>query len=1230
MKLLAGLLSLMIVFPAFANKKAAGGKGNPACEAEAKKGSSKADEEVTLTPEQQEAAAIMNELLAAREKLYDRLRPATNPFFLAFTLEEAEATFNGLSKIQDPNAPSVRYIPSILGEVNNLLTTRELTTLNQVKPVLKKLFAYIGETLDNEYADNAMLYRGSVSVDLLLQALQPFFPAPQYKVEEDKTDEKQKKKDQEEDDEPEPGQEAPPEYPDDNDDDYDPHNKDTKKGRGKSKERVVVAEVNIPGVAYFKLKYFNTLKRNPPIGRKRLQVGPLEPWEKQLRDHGQSEYTLKLYPGTKTQFTALMPLGYEPRKLNPKYKGRLEALPSGKYLVTLNEPHDGPIEISLDKEENAGLNPMHVQFLKSKYGIEDDEWPLHIRSELFPKIKGKDMDTAARTIENYLRSEYKYRTGGGSESSVLEALSTEARSFQCDFAGEIMVAMMRDYMKMPCRVVGVFRGQRKSGDKENSYLSLPNDRHIMVECIDASGMAHYYDPTPKEKDENDDKQDKNNPFLDNSKFDDDEVDKAGQHEGEEDEDGEDGSGIEDNSAEHKKKIKADTEQSLKEKSGGNPSGGNNKGKTEKKDGKPEDKAETEANKVHENKHIDAEELVDNVSNLGNMSLKPPKKVAGVLENRARQLYMRRALDPRRDTVSSAQAMNLFEVDQAMDHQWRPRIKEAKIALEGRQRGIPETFIALAAGALTTDPVLTYKRLVQVEDRLHIFAKTQDNGERDTLLKILNKIREIKAIYQGLNQESEIAVAMASKFHNGLPPHARQLVNQKYKMKSVGANLETDAMLKDLENGKLRDYNVIRVLYPMTDFIMDSTPTPAYKMARTVLRDYRYVYGNEFLPLPDISQGFKALLLQPHKGVIQNMLEGTAFLPLRRQRTRVPDPGGQKQPKRVTVVGYDTSGSMDGEPGDFQAALLAAFTDRALSDRAPSGKHMHQCVLMGFDDDVHTTHVVLDSEAAYKVIQNYRQQLRNTQGGTNIMNVLRKALNAIIEAQGKLDEPLASANIILMSDGGSDVDINELRELIAKVDRRTPVKFMFIGINGTNAQLIELSKTIRQAGAAEALYTYFSTERIGELLKEGEKAPKADKKRELYTKKTGSDVPPQVQSMLTSLSHELDAEMLRLDRVQSPKDLAMWHHEMARTPVRQNSPDAENTDISLEFSRLRGLLARSKVLKDKYLVRSIADDALRNFPRTFGKTLNDIMVLERENVNHLLTASMAYAAGRGRN
>lgn len=1136
-------------------------------------------------------SALSKTLFELRSEFHNRLSPYPDPFVNTLTLDEAQRLFDGLSYRSDPSHPGVKVL-SVLGQTRQFLNSTQITSLDTAKPIIQEIIKYGEQMLSGATRAKADLYRGSVALDLLLPAIAPFLTPP---VEEDSASEKgaQDEKVQKKEKKAQPGEKQPAKYPE-LDKNYKPHTKDSENKTLSNDPQVILAEVNSDKIPYFIMKPYNSVVRG---AAQPFQESALPAWSKDLKSYFSTSLKLKLKLLGKKDVAILLPSGFEPTMMDSKLPGKIKALPSGAYQLqtTMDE-----VDLSL-MPENLQLGPLQLEFLRKKVGFKDTDWPDDIKLELLDRIRDMEPMAAAQQVEAFIRSKYLYSVGARPEMDPIAAL--KAGAFQCDMAAYIMVGIMRDFLHTPCRPASGFRGQSKKGEIAKSFVSLPGEMHAFVQCFDEFGQAHVFDPTPKKKDKKTKDEAGKNEFQENEKEFKDDKDEEQQEE--QSEDSEKSAAVK--SKEHKKKLNDNTDKSLKE------SGQQNKTEAEK------GKAGAEAEPIPED--------LNKALTQGTLSLKPNRS-RGLLENRARHLYLRESLNPSLETYQALQRIQNFKMDQGYDPSVKAILTAAEVALGSRQRPAAEALLGLSSTVKKTDVVRSFQQIVQLEDRLTLYANMQDDAHKAPLLALVADLRKVKKMFQDLNEISKVDTGLALKFFGGLPPHSKQLMKAKYKLTNIGENIETQAMLNDLKSGKLLDYNLIRILFPLTDFIMDSTPTPAFRTVRTWVEDRRFYTGSEFLPPDDLSRAYQAIPMQPLKSVTENMLEGTLFLPVMRQRAQIPDAGGKTDPKRVTIALYDTSGSMSDEPGDFQAALLAAFTDRALSDRSANGFYRHQCLLMGFDDKVHTIHKVTNSNEAYDVIQNFRQKMTNTGRGTNIMAAIREAINQIVEAERFNGEPLASANIILMSDGGSTVETEELRKLLSRVDRKTPIKFMFIAINGTNEQLIELTKQAKAAGAKESFYKMFTGEHIAQLMAEGKKAPRPDFKRELYTQKGPEHLPPGIDSLLSTLANNLNLEIQRLSVDLHPRELPAWAAEMDRTPI--NPDDEKPTPIKLEINSLRGLLNRSDVFKGKSDVNMIVDDVLKNFVKTFGKNLNLLKLHEREQINHLLNEAIIYARGGGRN
>src|SRR5207247_1562020 len=129
-------------------------------------------------------------------------------------------------------------------------------------------------------------------------------------------------------------------------------------------------------------------------------------------------------------------------------------------------------------------------------------------------------------------------------------------------------------------------------------------------------------------------------------------------------------------------------------------------------------------------------------------------------------------------------------------------------------------------------------------------------------------------------------------------------------------------------------------------------------------------GKDILPVESPSQLRTAILPNPFDP-LRSLASGQAFRRARRKVVDVPASKGKDEQHRVTVVLYDVSGSMDGDPAIFQANLIAAFVAHAASDVSKKGKFRHKVVIIPFGQNPHTDNIryVNDAPTAQVIIDN---------------------------------------------------------------------------------------------------------------------------------------------------------------------------------------------------------------------------------------------------------------------
>ncbi len=1143
----------------------------------------------------------LQHLSALNIKVKDKLGPEKNPFVAtgAFTLESSKSLIDSLSQ-QPVDGSYGSYEQSILGKVRQFIHENAFTekSYEDLDMLLREVSAIASQYTSDPTITKTNLFRISLALDYSLPFLYKLVPQEEVDRDgepildtEDKKEEKQEDKKEKEKKEPEDAELEIPDTPDD----YDPHSKDTDNKDGSSKRKVLLASVR-GKYHYFKTDNYNQIARR---GTNRFKGRTPIP---NLSTDIKSKMTgiqmdLNVPPKNIGSWTKL-PL---PETMTPFHsnlsKYELRRLPGGRYEFKTNL---SSITIPL-ANETLNMDQMQLEFFTDPVGIPSEDWPEGVRVELFPTLKNKTPLEAARLVESFIRNRYLYSVDAKDTRDPIEAMNEGA--FQCDLAAMIMVAILRDHLKIPSRTTGGFRSLVSSG---LSKLMTPEEGHSWVEVF-YQGKWHTFDPTPRKKDrakENDSEETEANeqrnfddetfenefPDLDSPE---DEMQKQDSNESESE----------------GKKQEQDSDKSESEDAKQEQDSNELESEDEKQE-QDSDKSESlDEGEIEQLK----EDLLKELEIGSNTLLEEISKNRNPLLVRTFQILLQEIMSPARDSASALQALQKAELDFKSRRNTKASFQKARAALSFKQDSLPDALSKASALLLNRSLNNTYRRLLQISDRLRMFielkAPSQDVSELFEALSIVEKvINEFQRLAPPDHQE----IAIVKKFARELPPHSRKLFLQRYGINNIDTSPNTKTAAKDLSHGQVHDFNLIRSLYSETQFIEDTTPTPAFLPLSTMTENNRSNATPIYMPLRDPRHHRQALGGNPLLSFYDNLIQGSLFRQVRPEVVMIPNARGEEEPQRVTVGLYDTSGSMSGHPGDFQASLLAAFVDRALSDVSKNGKHRHVVQLMGFDDNVHKITPARNSAEAYDIIQHHRATMQNTSGGTNIMKALEQAFAQILDAQTRAGEPLASANIVLMSDGGSDVDLEQIKKWIAAIDRKTPLKVMFVAINGTNQKLIELTELMKEAGAKESYYREFSQKKIDEFISNSKKPIQIDKRRDFDSKVSPTKLPSWVSQSLSQAAQLVKSGVLKYERSIPQKGTQYWHHQY-RSTLGKNRDKDDITEVQKVIFRFKSFIYSAHFLKDKRLSHVVFELLLSEFEQILRSNRGSLDVYELEEI-----------------
>ena len=859
-----------------------------------------------------------------------------------------------------------------------------------------------------------------------------------------------------------------------------------------------------------------------------------------------------VYPLGKTELLLFLAPGYEPRQPEDP-RAHITRDAHGVYRVKISEPLK-VLRIPLQSARPHFLNPILQEIYTRPVGFDQAQWPALIRSDLLDKPLTGTL-SIAQAVSNHLATKYLYSIKARPEKDPVDALN--AGAFQCDMAAYLMVGILRDVYQIPSRIVLGYRGKKHGkGQNSRSYLVLPNDAHAWVEVYE-KGIWHPFDPTPILKDGE-------------------EKDPAGE-----------GDEYSDRTLEEQPTLPSEQEQY---------SNSHSQNESQNQTGL----------------EMDSRDLAD-LLRLGSLQLEPSED-RDPLRERATRVLLRLILNPNFDALKTYKKLYEARTLFLSKRELKSLVQELLLVHEKKHPASKAWLEEIIVFLEQRDLATTYQNLYRLKQSLAGYSILLDKKSSilDQTLYCLDSV--LRDIYQLADINSD-EISMVSEFYHSLPSLVQTLLAQKYGLNQVGINQPTKEVARLLKNGSLNDLRLLALLSPVSEFILNSTPRPEFQQVRTWARDPRRPIGNDLLLLQRLSELPRSLITQPSKSLEQNILERTIFTPTFRQRVDIPTGFGKDDAERISIVLYDTSGSMSGDSARFQAGLISAFTARALSDLAPSGAHRHRVVLVPFDNQPGTPTKVTNTQEALEMIHHYHSKLANTGGGTDIQAALIQAMALIADAERRFGEPLAAANIILMTDGQSKLDIPQLAKARSAIDRTTPLQIMFIAINGVNQELRDFAEESKKAGIETGFYREFDSSEITKYLSKAETNHNTLSKDRIYTDKIPRDLSSNTRLILKQALVLLSKFSLQIE--QNSQYTSPGEHLKTLETTIWSRPTSIKRPLQLWIQNLRTLAYNSALNKDFVLKAQLADDIWHHFEKITGVSLSELSQNELIELKHYL-------------
>lgn len=502
---------------------------------------------------------------------------------------------------------------------------------------------------------------------------------------------------------------------------------------------------------------------------------------------------------------------------------------------------------------------------------------------------------------------------------------------------------------------------------------------------------------------------------------------------------------------------------------------------------------------------------------------------------------------------------------------------------------------------------TYKEIMQmISILIHCQSYVKiDTTTTNVLEEIVKELKAVLKLLDGLKDYAPLDTTLVEEFKETCPPLIWQAVSQEYELTKPGT-IDINRLADDLKAGKLNNKLLINAVYKHSNFILQGSKKPKYSLSKKWQVDAPK-RGRDLVPVDRLNDWNK-VIARPGQDVLKSIARGQAYMLSKRKKELTKEKGPVKEEERITIVGFDTSASMQGELETFQEALILAFISRALSDTSPQGHHRHKVVLVPFDNKIGQPVKITNAQEALYILKN-RDLFKTTRGGTDIQAFLLKAMELIANA-GLFD----GANIVVITDGQSKIDYDVLKKAREAIDRKTPLQTLFVALGKSNSELKKFALDSEKMGAQEGFYQEFSTSEILKIIKNASITSLEKNAPQYHSLKNPHDIPKSAQThILTSIKKvkALD-KILRENMYKTPYQSFIPILAGAHKKNRHTIPYLKNWILEL-----RHIFKEYTALHDDALLNFLLASLMENFHEYTGASLAQLDYKESAQLAHLL-------------
>ncbi len=966
-----------------------------------------------------------------------------------------------------------------------------------------------------------------------------------------------------------------------------------------SNKKIIDAEANIDA-KFWRLQYMNGIVRgrdNPFYQRE------LSGTNTAISDYIDTKIKMTISVAERNKRTLVLPSNMEPLQSSDS---RVQILKSkdGTYTVSTSSPLK-LVQISLRQNKKENLSIEDIETLTERVGIQEHEWPEKLRVSILNKLDPKSSPLIiAKEIEKHIQNEYNYTFDERDETDPIEAL--KAGYFQCSMGSYVMIGLLRDVYHIPSRIVFGFRAfESTEKGPDYSFLIRPAQGHVWVEIWD-NGEWFEFDPTPINADQkrNVNKDDKfiQKNSIEGSSEKNSAIQKSNQ-----------------SNQDYKKNVEVATKEGIEE--------------INKHNNDEQDKFENQEmnHKEEPYKYLEKNKRTDiDLLNRKNSVNKQNPFIDYVLKT-----VLQYAIWPKENSITLSERLHrssslfMFTNNSYINDIYRRALN----LFSTKQDSIGNSILSLTTLIRKQPITKSFHQANDILQKLLIFRELNNSMSTisneipnpDSLIRDLNEI--ILRINSCKHQDAG-KVAVVEKFLAPLDRISRGLIHEKYlKMNdgqyvSVGFNENTYNIAEALASGKLDDFRLLGILSKLIDFIIESDPQLDQMKIKLLEQDLNRRTGFDILPTSQIEDIYRAINLQNQKSAFLNFIEGTSYVQSSKKVIQVPGETGEGEPQILNMIGYDTSESMIGLPSIFQSALVAAFVGKGMSKiSAITKKPLARNKLIGFGEKVHSVRDILDENQAKNLIQNYREMLVNSNEGTDIQNFLETVFLEIIKTQNETGrkKPLERVNIVLISDGGSKINIPALSRLRNQINRRTLIQIMFLGVNNSNSELIELVHESSKFGINRGFYRQYDRSTIRDIIADSQSEINIGSDNgEFHSDQSQEQLPEDIEFWLTqAVDHSKDFISDLNSFMQKINSTSFWATKLNSQNIHHDRPNQR--EIEKWLFELRGIIdnRNSSVFLDQRFADMFIDGLMLKWETITGAKFKDLHSNEVESLKHLI-------------